>query len=88
MSNKQKLLGNRKEGILFVFSAPAGCGKTTLVGMLKKEFPCVMQSVSCTTRQKRVDEVDGKHYHFLQRQDFLQKVHNNEFLEHVMLFDN
>jgi guanylate kinase len=86
MSNKQLLLGNRSRGLLFVFSAPAGTGKTTLVNMLTKEFDCVKPSISCTTRPKRSDEVDGVHYHFLNDEAFAKKVEANEFLEHVTLF--
>ena len=42
----EKLLGNLAEGIVFVVSAPAGTGKTTLVRMLTEEFEAVIESVS------------------------------------------
>ena len=45
-----KLLGELKKGLIFVVSAPAGTGKTTLVRMLCEEFDCVHESVSFTTR--------------------------------------
>lgn len=81
-----KLLGNRKKGLAFVLSAPAGTGKTTLVQMLVKEFPCVVESVSFTTRQSRSGETNGIHYHFVTREEFERKIAANEFLEYVQLY--
>lgn len=86
MSSKQKLVGNLPYGLTFVVSAPAGTGKTTLVGMLTKEFDAVKMSISCTTRPPRPHETDGVHYHFLSEEEFQRKVDNGEFLEHVTLF--
>lgn len=86
MSNKHKLLGNHSHGHLFVLSAPAGTGKTTLVEMLTQEFDCVKRSVSCTTRPKRPNEVDGVDYNFLTEEAFVKKINEGQFLEHVTLF--
>ncbi len=74
------------KGLLFVVSAPAGTGKTTLVSMLKEEFPDVLTSVSYTTRQKRPDEVEGVHYHFVSHEEFEKRVGKLEFLEYVRLY--
>lgn len=84
----QKLLGNRSEGLIFVLSAPAGTGKTTLVKMLKEEFSCVTGSVSCTTRAPRPDEVEGRDYHFLSKEAFEAKIAAGDFLEHANVFGN
>lgn len=86
MSNKQKLVGNLSHGLLFVVSAPAGTGKTTLVEMLTNEFDCVKRSISCTTRPPRPTETDGVDYCFLTEEEFTKKIDQGEFLEHVMLF--
>lgn len=83
-----KLLGNLHKGLLFVVSAPAGTGKTTLVQMLVQEFPCVIQSISYTTRQKRHQETSGDHYHFITPAAFEKKIRENEFLEYVKLYDD
>lgn len=80
------LLGNNKQGKLFILSAPAGTGKTTLVRMLTQEFPCVVASISSTTRAPRQGEVDGVDYHFITRTAFDDKVKAGEFLEHVELY--
>lgn len=81
-----KLVGNLKRGLPFIISAPAGTGKTTLADMLVQEFPQVVQSISCTTRQPREGEVPGDHYHFLTKSEFEQKIAADEFLEYVQLY--
>jgi guanylate kinase len=82
----EKPLGNVDRGTLFVLSAPAGTGKTTLVRMLCDEFPCVVRSVSCTTRAPRTGEVQGRDYWFLTPEQFQEKVEADEFLEHATVF--
>ena len=82
----QKLVGNLKMGIVFILSAPAGTGKTTLVRMLSQEFPCIVESVSCTTRPARLNEVDGEDYHFLTPEAFKEKISQGDFLEFASVF--
>ena len=82
----QKLLGNISKGFVFVLSAPAGTGKTTLVRMLAQEFPCIYESVSCTTRPLRAGEVEGKDYYFLSKKEFEDKVRQGDFLEYAEVF--
>ncbi len=84
----EKLLGTLKKGIVFVVSAPAGTGKTTLARMLVDEFPAVTESISCTTRPIRPGEIADKDYHFLTREEFAQKLQAGEFLEHAEVFGN
>lgn len=75
------------KGRLIIVSAPAGAGKTTLVQMLKKEFPSrVTQSISCTTRHPRKGEIDGRDYVFLTEEAFEERVKRGEFLEHATVF--
>lgn len=82
----QKLLGTLNKGFVVILSAPAGTGKTTLVQMLTGEFPCVVQSVSCTTRPKRGSEIADKDYHFLTKEAFEEKKEKGEFLESAKVF--
>jgi len=82
------LLGNLKRGLVFIISAPAGTGKTTLVNMLTQEFSCVVASVSYTTRPPRPGEINGVHYHFLNEEEFLDRIEKGEFLEYVKLYDH
>jgi len=82
----EKLLGKLKKGLVFVVSAPAGTGKTTLVGMLMDEFPCISESISCTTRPMRPGEIPDQHYHFISKKEFSKRVEKGEFLEHAEVF--
>lgn len=75
-------------GILFILSAPAGCGKTTLIQKLCREFSNIRASVSSTTRLPRMGEVDGVDYHFLTQQQFEEGIANGRFFEYVTLFGN
>lgn len=81
-----RLIGNLSEGLLFVISAPAGTGKTTLVHMLCEEFSCVKESTSCTTRKPRPGEVNGLHYTFLSEEEFKLKIKQGAFLEYAQVF--
>ena len=68
-------------GKLFIFSAPSGSGKTTIVQHLLKQDFKLEFSISATSRAKRGNEIDGKDYHFLSAEEFKAKISNNEFLE-------
>ena len=83
-----KLLGGLKEGLIFVVSAPAGTGKTTLVRMLASEFDCVSESVSFTTRSMRAGEKEGVDYHFISQKEFQDKIREDDFLEYAKVFDH
>lgn len=69
------------EGKMFIFTAPSGAGKTTLVKHLLTKYKNLGFSVSATTRSKRAHEVDGKDYYFLTVEDFKSKVDNGDFIE-------
>lgn len=85
----KKVLGNRKRGLLFIISAPAGTGKSTLVQMLMEEFPRqIVESCSSTTRPPRPGEIAQKHYDFLSHEEFEQKIQSGEFLEYATVFGN
>ena len=77
----------RRQGILFVISAPSGTGKTTLCENLRAT-PDFIYSISCTTRPPRPGEEDGVDYHFLSREDFLQRIERGEMLEYALVHDN
>eukprot|EP00800_Vazella_pourtalesii_P011423 TRINITY_DN2749_c0_g1_i10.p1 TRINITY_DN2749_c0_g1~~TRINITY_DN2749_c0_g1_i10.p1 ORF type:complete len:166 (-),score=49.45 TRINITY_DN2749_c0_g1_i10:319-816(-) len=72
-----------------VISGPSGVGKSTLLHRLLKEYPGQFQfSVSHTTRQKREKEIDGKHYHYISREQFLSDIKENLFIEHTEYASN
>ncbi|MCX7798014.1 MAG: guanylate kinase [Melioribacter sp.] len=72
---------------LFVFSAPSGSGKTTIVKDILQNFPNFKFSVSATTRKKRPDEVDGIDYFFITEDEFKKKIENGEFIEWEKFYD-
>ncbi len=74
--------------MLYVFSAPSGSGKTTIVKEVLKIFPELKFSISATTRKKRENETDGKDYFFITREDFEEKIKNDAFVEHELIYDN
>lgn len=83
------LLGSFKESRLFILSAPAGAGKTTLARMLVKEFsPFLEESISYTTRSPRFNEKEGVDYHFVSKQKFQEMIQEDKFLEWAEVFGN
>ena len=68
---------------IVIITGPGGVGKTTisqfLCQNLSEEFK---ETVSCTTRPKREMEIDGKDYYFISKEDFENKIANNEFIEY------
>lgn len=70
------------KGKLFVFSAPSGSGKTTIVRHLLQQKRFNLEfSVSATSRSPRGKEKHGKDYYFISLKDFKNKIKNKEFLE-------
>lgn len=75
------------KGLLFILSAPAGTGKTTIAEMVCSEYPRIVKSVSHTTRAPRPGEKEGVDYYFITKEEFAEKVKRREFLEHADVFD-
>lgn len=75
-------------GNLFIVSAPSGAGKTSLVGALLQSNPQIRLSVSYTTRAPRPGEENGKHYHFVSREAFLEMAQRGDFLESAEVYGN
>jgi guanylate kinase len=75
-------------GIALIVSGPSGAGKSTVCKRLRQRRPGLEFSVSCTTREPRKGEIDGKDYHFIDRAEFQRRVENGEFLEHADVHGN
>ncbi len=76
-----------KTAKLFVFSAPSGSGKTTIVRRLLRDISELVFSTSATTRDRRDNEIDGKDYFFISEEEFLKKIENDEFIEWEKFYD-
>lgn len=72
---------------LLAFCGPSGAGKSTLAKRVMEHHPQFALSVSATTRDPRADEEDGKHYWFLSKEAFKQKITENAFLEYEEVYD-
>ncbi len=77
----------KRDGILFLISAPSGGGKSTLLKMLSDE-PDFVYSISCTTRSPRPGELDGRDYHFLTVAEFERRIAAGDFIEHAQVHGN
>ncbi|MEE9439076.1 MAG: guanylate kinase [Saprospiraceae bacterium] len=77
-----------ENGKMFIFTAPSGAGKTTIVRHLLKTYDFLDFSVSATTRAKRDHEKDGKDYYFMSPDEFRQKVTNGEFIEWEEVYED
>ena len=75
-------------GNLFIVSAPSGAGKTSLVNALLNCNQQIDVSVSYTTRSPRPGEIEGKDYHFVNRQAFMAMAKHGDFLESAEVYDN
>ena len=78
----------KEEGKMFIFTAPSGAGKTTIVRHLLNQYDFLDFSVSATTREKRDYEVDGKDYYFLTRKEFDEKIEADEFVEWEEVYED
>ncbi len=73
------------QGTLYIVSAPSGAGKSSLIAALIETNPtyAMKVSVSHTTREMRPGEVDGVHYHFIQKAEFQGLIEQGAFLEYA-----
>jgi guanylate kinase len=77
-----------RRGIMLVVSSPSGAGKTTLTRNLLEQEENVSLSVSVTTREKRLSEIDGVHYHFISKRRFEAMRDSDELLEWAEVHGN
>lgn len=75
--------------LILIISGLSGAGKDSVIGCLRKmetiDFHFV---VTCNTRAPREGETDGKDYHFMSRERFLQMVESGEMVEHSKVYDD
>lgn len=76
------------KGNLIIISSPSGGGKGTLIKEVLEALPDVGYSVSLTTRAPRFGEEDGKHYYFVSKLKFEEKINSDGFLEYAEVHGN
>jgi len=79
---------HERKAKLFVFAAPSGAGKTTLVHAVVTKRPELRFSISYTTRKPRRNEADGVDYLFVTEAEFMRLRDEGEMLEYAKVFDN
>lgn len=76
------------KGQLWIVAAPSGGGKTSLIREACQRMIGIVESVSFTTRERREQEIEGFHYHFVAKEEFLKRLEQGDFLEHAEVFNN
>ena len=76
------------EGLLVVISGPSGAGKGTICKQLLMEMGYLKVSVSVTTRKPREGEAEGSSYYFIDEEEFINRINNDEFLEYAKVYGN
>ena len=77
-----------KNNKLIIISSPSGAGKTTLCKLLIKKMKNINLSISYTSRAKRLNEIHGKDYYFINKKKFNELKKKNFFIETAINFNN
>lgn len=78
----------KKQGLLIVVSGPSGAGKDSVCNLVASKNPNLWISVSCTSREMRNGEEEGVNYFYLTKEEFEEKIKNNDLLEYTVYNDN
>lgn len=73
---------------VFIISGPSGVGKDSVLEELRLSYPEAQYVVTATSRAKRKGEIEGVHYHFIERNDFQRQLDNGDFIESAMVYNN
>lgn len=79
---------NDKKGAILIISGPSGCGKSTLLKEVYKNISDYHFSISTTTREPRIGEVNGVDYFFVSKEEFEEDIKKGNFLEYAKVHDN
>jgi guanylate kinase len=77
-----------RRGVMMVLASPSGAGKSSISRAIFEQDPNISLSVSVTTRARRTDEIDGKHYHFIDVAEFHRMREAGELLESAEVHSN
>jgi guanylate kinase len=83
-----KSVASARRGLVLIMASPSGAGKSTLSRLLLQKDPNLTLSVSVTTRPRRPSEVDGIHYHFIDKRRFEGLRDHGELLEWAQVHGN
>jgi guanylate kinase len=77
-----------RRGVMMVLASPSGAGKSSISRAIFEQDPNISLSVSVTTRARRTDEIEGKHYHFIDEAAFERMRAKGELLESAQVHGN
>jgi guanylate kinase len=72
--------------LLIVISGPSGVGKDTVLQAMKDCSLPFHFVVTTTTRPPRPEEVHGKDYFFVSKEEFARMIENDEFFEYAIVY--
>src|SRR5918998_3353116 len=78
----------QRRGLLLILSSPSGAGKSTLTKNLVDADHTIQLSVSVTTRPRRHSEISGRHYHFIDKEQFAEMRERGDLLEWAEVHGN
>lgn len=73
---------------VFIISGPSGVGKDSVLEHLRQSYPMARYVVTATSRARRPGEIEGVHYHFIDRMEFERQIAAGEFIERAVVYDN
>ena len=82
------MIKEKPKGLLIVVSGPSGAGKDTICNRVVEDMKDTKISVSMTSREPRGKEVDGVDYFFISKEEFEERIKNDEFLEYAIVHNN
>ena len=82
------MIRKKKQGLLIVISGPSGSGKGSITEKLIKHNKNIWVSISCTSRAIRSNDIPNETYYFLTKEEFEEKIKNDELLEYATYADN
>ena len=89
MNDKQMIFGDLPANpLLIVISGPSGIGKDAVVGLLRRTNLDTHFVITMNSRVPRVDEVEGRDYFFVSREEFEEKIANDELIEYARVYSD
>ena len=82
------MIRQKSRGLLIVVSGPSGAGKDTVCNKVVDDMKDTKISISMTSREPRGKEQDGVEYYFVTKEEFEEKIKNDEFLEYAVVHNN
>lgn len=73
---------------VFIISGPSGVGKDSVLEQLRLAYPDAQYVVTATSRARRPGELEGVHYHFIEKSEFMRQIADGDFIESAMVYDN